>query len=97
MILHYTSQDILHYTSQNIFIIFIMYFFRFCVECRNKVLLASSLLTREPEPTKEKGYVAILYSGIKRCIPDRHVHLPAITEYIGTLIGRAQPEIMGRY
>ncbi|XP_020293016.1 gametogenetin-binding protein 2-like isoform X3 [Pseudomyrmex gracilis] len=69
---------------------------RFCAECRNKVLLASSLLTREPEPTKEKGYVAVLYSGIKRCISENHVHLPAITEYIGTLIGRAQPELMGR-
>ncbi|GAB1866733.1 Gametogenetin-binding protein 2-like [Camponotus japonicus] len=69
---------------------------RFCAECRNKVLLASSLLTREPEPTKEKGYVAVLYSGIKRCIADHHVHLPTITEYIGTLIGRAQPELMGR-
>lgn len=69
---------------------------RFCAECRNKVLLASSLLTREAEPTKEKGYVAVLYSGIKRCIADRHVHLPTITEYIGTLICRAQPELMGR-
>ncbi|KAL6260622.1 hypothetical protein P5V15_008142 [Pogonomyrmex californicus] len=70
---------------------------RFCAECRNKVLLASSLLTREPEPTKEKGYVAVLYSGIKRCIADHHVHLPAITEYMTTLLGRAQPwALMGR-
>ncbi|XP_024883941.1 gametogenetin-binding protein 2-like [Temnothorax curvispinosus] len=70
---------------------------RFCAECRNKVLLASSLLTREPEPTKEKGYVAILYSGIKRCIADHHVHLPPITEYMTTLLGRAQPwALIGR-
>lgn len=69
---------------------------RFCGECRTKVLLASSLLTSEPEPTKEKGYVAALYSGIKRCIRDRHVHLPTSTDYISTLIGRAQPELMGR-
>ncbi|XP_011690108.1 PREDICTED: gametogenetin-binding protein 2-like isoform X4 [Wasmannia auropunctata] len=70
---------------------------RFCAECRNKVLLASSLLTREPEPTKEKGYVAVLYSGIKRCIADHHVHLPPITEYMTTLLGRAQPwALMGR-
>ncbi|KAK2586730.1 hypothetical protein KPH14_011765 [Odynerus spinipes] len=69
---------------------------RFCAECRTKVLLASSLLTTEPEPTKETGYVAALYSGIKRCIPGRHVHLPTSTDYISTLIGRAQPELMGR-
>lgn len=71
-------------------------YFRFCGECRTKVLLASSLLTSEPEPSKEKGYVAALYSGIKRCISDHHVHLPTNTEYISTLIGRAQPELMGR-
>ncbi|KAL0112213.1 hypothetical protein PUN28_011938 [Cardiocondyla obscurior] len=70
---------------------------RFCTECRNKVLLASSLLTREPEPTKEKGYVGVLYSGIKRCIADHHVHLPPITEYITTLVGRVQPwALIGR-
>ncbi|XP_014487774.1 PREDICTED: gametogenetin-binding protein 2-like [Dinoponera quadriceps] len=69
---------------------------RFCGECRNKVLLASSLLTKEPDPTKEKGYAPILYTGIKRCIADRHIHLPTITNYIGTIIGRAQPELMGR-
>ncbi|KAK0178640.1 hypothetical protein PV327_007516 [Microctonus hyperodae] len=69
---------------------------RFCGECRTKVLLASSLLTSESEPTKEKGYVPILYAGIKRCIPEHHVHLPYNTDYIGSIIGRAQPEIMGR-
>ncbi|XP_076303596.1 gametogenetin-binding protein 2-like [Lasioglossum baleicum] len=69
---------------------------RFCGECRTKVILASSLLTTEPEPAKETGYVAALYSGIKRCIQDRHVHLPTSTDYINTLIGRAQPELMGR-
>ncbi|XP_035741747.1 gametogenetin-binding protein 2-like [Vespa mandarinia] len=69
---------------------------RFCAECRTKVLLASSILTTEHEPAKETGYVAALYSGIKRCIPDRHVHLPTSTDYISTLIGRAQPELMGR-
>ncbi|XP_011140169.1 gametogenetin-binding protein 2 isoform X2 [Harpegnathos saltator] len=69
---------------------------RFCAECRNKVLLASSLLTREPDPTKEKGYVSILYTGIRRCIADHHIHLPTMTNYIGTIIGRAQPELMGR-
>ncbi|XP_012529063.1 gametogenetin-binding protein 2-like isoform X2 [Monomorium pharaonis] len=70
---------------------------RFCAECRNKVLLASSLLTREPDPTKEKGYVAVLYNEIRRCIPKHHVHLPHRTEYMTTLLNRAQPwALMGR-
>ncbi|XP_043273261.1 gametogenetin-binding protein 2-like [Venturia canescens] len=69
---------------------------RFCGECRTKVLLASSLLTTEPEPAKEKGYVPALYAGIKRCIPERHIHLPTNTDYISAIIERAQPELMGR-
>ncbi|KAH0560206.1 gametogenetin-binding protein 2-like [Cotesia glomerata] len=69
---------------------------RFCGECRTKVLLASTLLTSEPNPSKEKGYIAALYKDIKRCTPDNHVHLSTNTEYITDLIGRAQPEVMGR-
>lgn len=69
---------------------------RFCGECRTKVLLAFSLLTTEPEPEKEKGYVASLYAGIRRCIHDRHVHIPTNPRYMGDLIGRTQPELMGR-
>lgn len=69
---------------------------RFCGECRTKVLLAFSLLTTEPEPEKEKGYVASLYAGIRRCIRDRHVHIPTNPLYMGNLIGRTQPELMGR-
>ncbi|OXU28641.1 hypothetical protein TSAR_011605 [Trichomalopsis sarcophagae] len=68
---------------------------KFCSECRTKVLLASSLLTSETDPTKEKGYVSSLYANIKRCAGG-HVHLPVNTEYISSIIGRAQPELMGR-
>ncbi|KAJ8686486.1 hypothetical protein QAD02_022280 [Eretmocerus hayati] len=69
---------------------------KFCSECRTKVLLASSLLTTtETDPTKEKGYVSSLYADIKRCTGG-HVHLPLNTDYISNIIGRAQPELMGR-
>lgn len=49
----------------------------------------------EPDPTKEKGYVSALYSGIKRCLPDKHLHLQTKTEYINKLIARAEPELLG--
>lgn len=68
---------------------------RFCGECRTKVLRAYTLLVEEPEPCKEKGYVAALYSGIKRCLPDKHLHLQTKTDYISKLISRAEPELMG--
>lgn len=63
---------------------------------------AYSLLIEDPEPCKEKGYVSALYSGIKRCMPDKsdhekHIHLQTKTDYIAKLIGRAEPELLGRY
>lgn len=42
---------------------------RFCGECRTKVLRAYTLLVEEPDPCKEKGYVASLYSGNYYIIP----------------------------
>ncbi|XP_060528103.1 gametogenetin-binding protein 2-like isoform X2 [Cylas formicarius] len=69
---------------------------RFCGECRTKVLKAYTLLVEDPEPSKEKGYVSSLYAGIKRCLPDKHIHLKAQTDYIMKLINRAEPELLGR-
>ncbi|XP_049823669.1 gametogenetin-binding protein 2-like isoform X2 [Aethina tumida] len=68
---------------------------RFCAECRTKVLKAYTLLVEEPEPTKEKGYVSSLYAEIKRCLPDKHIHLQPKTDYITKLISRAEPELLG--
>jgi hypothetical protein len=58
---------------------------------------AYSLLVNESNPSKEKGYVASLYSGIKRCLTDKHIHLQTKIEYIDGLIKRAEPELNGRY
>lgn len=69
---------------------------RFCGECRTKVLRAYALLVEESDPCREKGYVPALYLGIKRCIPEKHIHLETRTSYIANLITRAEPELMGR-
>uniref|UniRef100_A0A8D8IZM1 Gametogenetin-binding protein 2-like n=1 Tax=Culex pipiens TaxID=7175 RepID=A0A8D8IZM1_CULPI len=69
---------------------------KFCQECRTKVEKAYSLLVDESNPAKEKGYVAHLYSGIKRCLTDKHIHLQTKLEYIDGLIKRAEPELSGR-
>lgn len=45
---------------------------------------------------KEKGYVAALYAGIRRCEEKRHIHIPADTDYVTHLITRAEPELQGR-
>ncbi|KAL1140636.1 hypothetical protein AAG570_000566 [Ranatra chinensis] len=68
---------------------------RFCSDCRTKVLRAYWLLVEEPEPSREKGYIPALYAGIKRCLPDKHIHLPSNTDYISALVARVQPDIMG--
>lgn len=68
---------------------------RFCGDCRTKVMKAYALLIEEEDPSKEKGYIEELYAGIKRCIGDKHVHLDTDINYIGALISRAEPELMG--
>lgn len=45
---------------------------------------------------KDKGYVAALYAGIRRCEEKRHIHIPADTDYVTHLITRAEPELQGR-
>jgi hypothetical protein len=69
---------------------------KFCQECRTKVEKAYTLLMVEAHPAKEKGYVATIYNGIKRCLKDKHIHLPIKIDYIDDLIKRAEPEIIGR-
>ncbi|XP_062552982.1 gametogenetin-binding protein 2-like [Armigeres subalbatus] len=69
---------------------------KFCQECRTKVEKAYSLLVDESNPAKEKGYAAHLYSGIKRCLSDKHIHLQTKLDYIDSLIKRAEPELNGR-
>lgn len=69
---------------------------KFCGECRTKVEKAYGLLTSDRNPNKEKGYVAGLYANIKKCIPDKHIHLRTKTEFIDALIRRAEPELNGK-
>lgn len=61
-----------------------------------KVDKAYGLLVNESNPTKEKGYVAALYSNIKKCIADKHIHLQTKADFIDSLIKRAEPELNGR-
>ncbi|KAK7086590.1 Gametoproteintin-binding protein 2 [Halocaridina rubra] len=71
---------------------------RFCQECKNKVHRAFDILVGNItiDPAKEKGYVASLYSGIRRCEAKRHIHVPADTDYVSHIITRAEPELQGR-
>lgn len=71
---------------------------RFCQECKNKVHRAFDILVGHItiDPAKEKGYVASLYSGIRRCEAKRHIHVPADTDYVSHIITRAEPELQGR-
>ncbi|XP_068239482.1 gametogenetin-binding protein 2-like isoform X1 [Palaemon carinicauda] len=71
---------------------------RFCQECKNKVHRAFDILVGHTtiDPAKEKGYVASLYSGIRRCEAKRHIHVPADSDYVSHIITRAEPELQGR-
>ena len=71
--------------------------FRFCTDCKNKVLRAYNILVGELDCTKEKGYCAALYEGIRCCPNERHVHVCCETDFIAHLLGRAEPEFTGGY
>lgn len=71
------------------------YIFRFCSECKSKVLRAYSILVGDLDCTKEKGYCAALYEGLRCCPQERHIHMLCDTDFIAHLIGRAEPELAG--
>uniref|UniRef100_A0A8C7PC25 Gametogenetin-binding protein 2 n=1 Tax=Oncorhynchus mykiss TaxID=8022 RepID=A0A8C7PC25_ONCMY len=70
---------------------------RFCTDCKNKVLRAYNILVGELDCTKEKGYCAALYEGIRCCPNERHVHVCCETDFIAHLLGRAEPEFTRGY
>lgn len=73
---------------------------RFCSECKAKVLRAYSLLVGELETSMEKGYCKALYDGLSFCPGEkhdkRHIHVTSETGFIGKLMSRAEPELIGR-
>ena len=69
------------------------YDFRFCIDCRNKVFHAYNILVGEIDPPYEKGYLPGLYSEIRTCPPENHIHITGSTDYIRSLIRRAEPEM----
>ncbi|CAB1316884.1 unnamed protein product [Coregonus sp. 'balchen'] len=70
---------------------------RFCTDCKNKVLRAYNILVGELDCTKEKGYCAALYEGLRCCPHERHVHVCCETDFMAHLLGRAEPERRERH
>lgn len=70
---------------------------RFCTDCKNKVLRAYNILVGELDCSKEKGYCAALYEGLRCCPHEHHVHVCCETDFIAHLLGRAEPEFSGGY
>ncbi|XP_029467515.1 gametogenetin-binding protein 2 isoform X1 [Rhinatrema bivittatum] len=68
---------------------------RFCTDCKSKVLRAYNILIGELDCSKEKGYCAALYEGLRCCPHERHIHVCCETDFIAHLLGRAEPEFAG--
>ncbi|XP_069136563.1 gametogenetin-binding protein 2-like [Argopecten irradians] len=68
---------------------------RFCSECKSKVQRAYNILVEDIDCTKEAGYCAALYEGLRCCPHERHIHMLCDTDFIAHLIGRAEPELAG--
>ena len=56
-----------------------------------------NILVGELDCSKEKGYCAALYEGLRCCPHERHVHVCCETDFIAHLLGRAEPEFAGGY
>lgn len=70
---------------------------RFCTDCKNKVLRAYNILVGEVDSSKEKGYCAALYEGLRCCPHEHHIHVCCETDFIAHLLGRAEPEFAGGF
>ncbi|XP_063060177.1 gametogenetin-binding protein 2 isoform X2 [Engraulis encrasicolus] len=70
---------------------------RFCTDCKNKVLRAYNILVGEVDSSKENGYCAALYEGLRCCPHEHHIHVCCQTDFIAHLLGRAEPEFAGGY
>ncbi|XP_073416884.1 gametogenetin-binding protein 2 isoform X2 [Dendrobates tinctorius] len=68
---------------------------RFCTDCKNKVLRAYNILIGDLDCSKEKGYCAALYEGLRCCPHESHIHVCCETDFIAHLLGRAEPEFAG--
>lgn len=69
---------------------------KFCQECRTKVEKAYKLLIEDGgSSNKEKGFSNALYSNIRKCEADKHIHIPKKIQFIDNLIRKAEPEING--
>lgn len=70
--------------------------YRFCTECKNKVLHAHGLLKGDDGKSKDKSYCPAMYDGIKFSKKTMHLHIRNNVEFIASLIARAEPDLMGR-
>uniref|UniRef100_A0A8C4NE63 Gametogenetin-binding protein 2 n=1 Tax=Eptatretus burgeri TaxID=7764 RepID=A0A8C4NE63_EPTBU len=68
---------------------------RFCGECKTKVLHAYNILIGDADGSKEKGYCATLYEGLRACSNERHIHITCDAFFIGRLLGRTIAELHG--
>lgn len=68
---------------------------RFCGECKSKVLQAYNLLVQEADASKEKGFMASIYDGVRYCESERHIHVKRDTDFVANLMCKAEPELRG--
>lgn len=59
------------------------------------MLEAYDILMDHPEckHRDRKGFCPALYEGLRSCPNEKHIHVEAFRDYIGSLIARAEPDI----
>lgn len=72
-----------------------LFLYRFCIECKTKVLHAHGLLIGDDCKKKDKSFCPALYEGVDYCKDAKHVHVKNDREFIAGLIARAEPDLLG--
>ena len=69
---------------------------KFCSECKTRVFTAYDILIGDEEGTHLKGYSSTLYQHINStCSSSNHLHLKCDSDFLSSLISRAEPELFG--
>ena len=78
---------------------------RFCTECKSKVLRAYGILVDDPDisgitakldRSSAGGQCRALFREVKACSTKRHIHVPCDEKYLKDVIERAEPELCGK-
>jgi hypothetical protein len=69
---------------------------RFCPDCKCTLMRAYRCLIGDVDVSKEKGYNARLFQGLRYCNKEGHLHIKPRVVYLDSLVHRAETELASK-